>query len=195
MPSPDYRPALTAAYAQASDVVSGVRADQLGAPTPCPDYNVAQLIDHLVGAARRTAALGRGEQVEVSEFPHVELADAPDQLRRAAREAQAAWADDARLGDTVTMPWGESYTGQTIVEMYVAELATHAWDLARATGQLDRLEPELAETALGAARAMLRPEFRDAVGPGSPFGPEVAAPAQAGPWERLAAFMGRQPAG
>jgi uncharacterized protein (TIGR03086 family) len=131
----------------------------------------------------------------MAEFPHVELADAPDQLRRAAQEAGAAWADEARLGATVTMPWGESYTGQTVVEMYLTELGTHAWDLARATGQLDRLEPELAVTTLEAARAMLKPEFRDAMGPGNPFGPEVAPPAQAGPWERLAAFMGRREAG
>ena len=32
------------------------------------------------------------------------------------------------------MPWGEEYTGATLVDMYLAELAAHAWDLARATG-------------------------------------------------------------
>ena len=39
------------------------------------------------------------------------------------------------------MPWGEEYTGAPLVDMYLAELAAHAWDLARATGQLDRLDP------------------------------------------------------
>ena len=37
------------------------------------------------------------------------------------------------------MPWGEEYTGATLVDMYLAELAAHAWDLARATGQLGKL--------------------------------------------------------
>ena len=37
------------------------------------------------------------------------------------------------------MPWGEDYLGTTLVNMYLAELAAHAWDLAFATGQLDRL--------------------------------------------------------
>ena len=54
--------------------------------------------------------------------------------------------------------------------MYVAELATHAWDLARATGQLDGLNPSLPAPALDGARAMIKSEYRDLVEPGSPFG-------------------------
>ncbi len=42
------------------------------------------------------------------------------------------------------MPWGEEYTGATLVDMYLAELAAHAWDLARATGQTGKLDPSLA---------------------------------------------------
>ena len=42
------------------------------------------------------------------------------------------------------MPWGEEYTGATLVDMHLAELAAHAWDLARATGQIDKLDPSLA---------------------------------------------------
>ena len=43
----------------------------------------------------------------------------------------------------VHMPWGEEYTGATLVDMYLAELAAHAWDSARATGQIDKLDPSL----------------------------------------------------
>ena len=53
------------------------------------------------------------------------------------------------------MPWGEEYTGATLVDTYLAELAAHAWDLARATGQLDKLDPSLALPALEGARAMM----------------------------------------
>ena len=48
------------------------------------------------------------------------------------------------------MPWGEEYTGATLVDMYLAELTAHAWDLARATGQIDKLDfPRLAGTRGG----------------------------------------------
>jgi uncharacterized protein (TIGR03086 family) len=91
------------------------------------------------------------------------------------------------------MPWGEEYSGATLVDMYLSELAGHAWDLAQATGQADRLDADLATTALEGARAMLKPEYRDMAEPGSPFGPEIPAPAHADAWERLAAFLGRKP--
>jgi uncharacterized protein (TIGR03086 family) len=91
------------------------------------------------------------------------------------------------------MPWGEECIGATLVDMYLAELATHAWDLARATGQLDRLDPSLALPALDGARTLIKPQYRNMVEPGAPFGAEVPPPRGADDWERLAAFMGRDP--
>ncbi|NNN09569.1 MAG: hypothetical protein HKL85_10310 [Acidimicrobiaceae bacterium] len=84
----------------------------------------------------------------------------------------------------------------TLVDTYLAELATHAWDLAAATDQLeqlDQLDSDLATTDLFGVHAMLKPEYRNQMGKGSPFGSEVQAPTDSSPWERLAAFMGRQP--
>jgi uncharacterized protein (TIGR03086 family) len=187
----DRRPLLARAYANAQRVAGGVGPDQLSRATPCAKLDVAALIDHLVGAAGRAAAIGRGQTPTGEEFPHVELADAPRELGRAAEEAEAAWADDDRMEATVTMPWGEVYTGATLVDMYSAELAAHAWDLAVATEQLDRLDPDLAEPALEAAHSFLKPEYRDLMEPGSPFGAEVLAPTGGDAWTRFAAFMGR----
>lgn len=189
----DRRNDLVKSYGLAADIVSGIGADQLGVATPCSEYDVATLVDHIVGAGWRAVAVGRGESPSGDEFPHVDLADAPDQLRLAAKNAEGAWSDDLRLTDTVTMPWGETYTGSTLVNMYLAELAAHAWDLAVATAQLDRLEPGLAPNALAGAKAMLKPEYRDRMGPGNPFGKEIEAPDGATDWERFAAFMGREP--
>ncbi|HZU73489.1 MAG TPA: TIGR03086 family metal-binding protein [Acidimicrobiales bacterium] len=193
MPSTDRRADLVRSYENAAVVVSSLEPGQLSGPTPCPEYDVAALVDHLVGAGWRAAALGRGEQPGADEFPHVGLAEAPDQLRQAGKEAEAAWSDDSRLAATITMPWGETYTGETLVNMYLAELAGHAWDIASATKQLDRLDQELATAALEGARAMLKPEYRNMMGEGNPFGSEVTPPADATAWERFAAFMGRQP--
>ncbi len=194
MASPDRRHALLESYENAAVIVSGITPEQIEHRTPCPGYDVANLIDHLVEAAHRAAALGRGQAPPPGDHsPHVELADAPTQLRHAAGEATQAWEDDARLSSSFTMPWGEEYSGATLVNMYLAELAAHAWDLAAATGQLARLDPSLAPPALEGARAMIKPEYRDMVAKGSPFGAEVPPPGDADDWERLAAFMGRDP--
>jgi len=194
MAEPDRRRRLFDSYENAAVIVSGIDTPALGDPTPCPKYDVARLIDHLVEAGRRAAALGHGRTPPPGDVsPHVELSEAPGQLRRAAEEAEEAWSDDSRLASEFTMPWGEGYTGATLVDMYLTELATHAWDLACATGQVDRLEPTLALPALEGARAMVKPQYRNMVEPGAPFGAEVPAPDGADDWERLAAFMGRDP--
>jgi uncharacterized protein (TIGR03086 family) len=194
MAEPDHRSALLRSYENAAVIVSGITADQVGLLTICPGYDVAGLIDHIVEAANRAAALGRGQTPAAGDnSPHVELSDAPAQLRRAADEAAQAWSDEARLVASFAMPWGEQYTGATLVNMYLAELAGHAWDLAQANGQLDRLDPSLAQPALDGARTMIKPAYRNMVEPGSPFGTEVPPPPDADQWERLAAFMGRDP--
>jgi uncharacterized protein (TIGR03086 family) len=194
MADPDRRRTLFDSYENAAMIVSGLHAEDLSHPTPCRNYDVAALIDHLVEAGRRAAALGRGQAPPPGdEHPHVDLPDAPGELRRSARDAAQAWADDSSLSSRLTMPWGEEYTGATLVNMYAAELSAHAWDLARATGQLNRLDPSLALPALEGAQALVEPQFRDAVGPGIPFGAEVPPSPDANDWDRLAAFMGRDP--
>jgi uncharacterized protein (TIGR03086 family) len=185
---------LVDSYENAAVIVSGIGADELGCPTPCPKYDVAGLIDHFVAAGHRAAALGRGQAPPPGdESPHVELSDAPGQLRSAAEEAAQAWGDSSSLSLRYAMPWGEEYTGTTLVDMYLAELAAHAWDLARATGQLDKLDPSLALPALEGARAMIKPQYRNLVETGAPFGAEISPAPDADDWERLAAFTGRDP--
>jgi uncharacterized protein (TIGR03086 family) len=190
----DRRSTLLDSYENAAVIVSGIDSEDLGHPTPCRRYDVARLIDHIVEAGHRAAALGRGQAPPPGDDPpHVELSDAPGQLRHAAEDAAQAWDDDSRLSAKFTMPWGEEYTGADLVDMYLAELAAHAWDLARATGQIDKLDPLVAIAALDGARTMIKPEYRDVVEPGSPFGEEVPPPPGADNWERLAAFVGRDP--
>jgi uncharacterized protein (TIGR03086 family) len=194
MADSDRRSTLLHSYENAAVIVSGIDAGELGHPTPCPKYDVAGLIDHLVEAGHRAAALGRGQAPPPGdESPHVELSDAPGQLRSAAEEAAQAWGDNSSLSLRYTMPWSEEYTGATLVDMYLAELAAHAWDLARATGQTGKLDPSLALPALEGARAMIKPQYRNMAGPGAPFGAEVYPAPGADDWERLAAFMGRDP--
>lgn len=190
-PTTDRRPDLYRAFEHAAGIAEGIQASQMTAHTPCSKYDVAELLDHTVMAAHRTSAIGRGEPVFDAGTPHIKLAEVPDELRRAGREAVEAWSDDSRLIVDVKMPWGEVYPGSVLVDMYLTEVATHTWDLAAATGQLERLDPSLAGPVLAAATGMLKPEYRNEEG--SPFGPEVEAPEGASTWERVAAFMGRQP--
>ena len=74
MATPDRRSILIDAYENAAVIVSGIRPDQLRNATPCRGYDVAGLIDHVVEAGRRAAALGRGQAPPSGDAsPHVEL--------------------------------------------------------------------------------------------------------------------------
>jgi hypothetical protein len=59
MADSDRRSTLLDSYENAAVIVSGIAADELGHLTPCPGYDVAALIDHLVEAGHRAAAPGR----------------------------------------------------------------------------------------------------------------------------------------
>jgi hypothetical protein len=107
MAESDRRTPLLESYENAAVIVSGITAERLTLRTPCPGYDVAGLIDHTIEAAYRAAALGRGRAPPAGDHsPHVELADAPTRLRRAAEEAAQAWGDDSRLSSSFTMPLG-----------------------------------------------------------------------------------------
>ncbi|MGD0882781.1 MAG: hypothetical protein ABSB09_14540 [Acidimicrobiales bacterium] len=115
------------AYENAAVIVSGIDVEDLGNPTPCRKFDVACLGDHIVEAGHRAAGLGRRQTPPPEDrSPHVELSDAPGQLRQAAKDAEQAWDEDTRLSSKFTMPWGEKHTGSILVDMYLAELAAHA---------------------------------------------------------------------
>jgi uncharacterized protein (TIGR03086 family) len=191
--TPDYRLQLFLSFEQAVALCDAVNSSQLQEPTPCPAMDVSALLDHVVFAARRAAGLGSGEAPSSDDagIPHVELGDVPSAIRVAASESKESWHDDASLTRTITMPWGETYSGADLVGMYLVEIATHGWDLASATGTTNLLDEQLGADALACALSTIRKDYRNAEG--HPFGPEVEPPAEATDWERLAAFMGRTP--
>jgi uncharacterized protein (TIGR03086 family) len=165
---------LIRALDQAGDVLDRVHADDLVSPTPCDNWSVSALVDHLVATPSRFLAGMRGEGLDWSaEPPHVEHGWGPE-FRNHADDLVHAWHE---LEGAPPTP----------AQWQVAELAVHTWDLATAIGRsVERLDPEVAETALEFMHASLRPELR-----GQAFGPEQPAPPDAGPYARLAAFAGR----
>lgn len=167
---------LQHALDQAGEVLDHVHADDLGQRTPCPDWDVAALADHLIATPSNFVTMMRGDQPDWSApAPHVDEGRG-QAFRAGADDLMHAWHGvDRADGDLGPAAW------------QVAEVAVHTWDLAVAIGwPLDRLDPEVAETALGYLRDSLKPEMRDPV-----FGPEQTAPADAGPYDQLAAFAGR----
>jgi uncharacterized protein (TIGR03086 family) len=172
------------AAAVADSVISAVKPDQHGDPTPCTDWSVRQLINHLVvGNLTFTSMVTDGPGPDRSQD---QLGDDPlGAFRGTVRELRAAFSADGVMDRTYPTPFGQS-PGIILVTMRAMEMSVHSWDIAKATGQSTDLDPELADWGLRALRNAL-PTVRD----GSPFGTEQPAPPDATAADRLAAYAGR----
>jgi uncharacterized protein (TIGR03086 family) len=161
---------------QATGLLGDVPEERLDASTPCPDWTVADLVDHLVLGPANFAASVRGEEVDWSApTPHVG-AERADAFRAAADELIAAWEKRG----TDAAPIGPDWQS--------AEVAVHTYDLATALGRgTSDLDPEPAERGLAFMQANLRPEMR-----GHAFREEQPAPEGADAYQRIAAFAGRR---
>jgi uncharacterized protein (TIGR03086 family) len=156
------------------DVPSGAEGD----PTPCPQWSVKDLVDHIVAAPSRFARMVRGEEVDWSATPSAGREPAT-QFRAHAEDLLRAVADDAAPGGPVAVTW------------QCAELAVHTWDLATAIGRsTGDLDAEVAERGLAFMRAGLTEDNRAPA-----FGPERPAPEGADAYQRIAAFAGRSISG
>ena len=165
---------LARALDQAGDVLDQVRSEALSARTPCGDWDLATLADHLVGAPRRFLAMMRGEEIDWSAPPE---------------HVTEEWGPAFRVGgDDLIHEWHEHAAEAPMsADWQTAELAVHTWDVATTIGYpMERLDPEVAARGLDFMRANLTAENRGPV-----FGPEQVVSEDAGPYEQIAAYAGR----
>lgn len=186
--------AFEGAVASTAEIVKGTPDSQAGAPTPCVDWDVRSLLNHVVGTLWLAEGLFADREprylMAPGGLPSADLIGG-DAVAAYAEASSAALAA-AGAGDALTRvhatPLGEM-PGPALAGFTTLDILVHGWDLAKATGQPADLDGRLAEHALRfAEQALATPESRS-----SRIGPPVAVSADAPVTERLAAFLGRQP--
>ena len=166
-------------------LISNIRADQWSAPTPCTDWTVRELVNHLIGMNRVFAALLAGQPPPPRPpADHIEE-DPVGAYRDSAAVLQAAFGRPGVLERAYPGPLGTA-TGAERLKIRLYDLLAHGWDLAQATEQPADLPDDLAAQSLAFARTQLTGQAR----PGR-FGPAQSVAEQAPAIERLAAFLGR----
>jgi uncharacterized protein (TIGR03086 family) len=163
-------------------VLANVGADQFDAPTPCSEWTISDLIEHVLFGNERV-----GIWSGLSEEPPARPDGAVAAHRATAAAAQEIFAGPDGMSMMFKLPFGE-FPGQLFVGMRTSDVLTHAWDLAVATGQPTDIDPELSAESLAGVRAFVGPDFR---GPGKPFGEERPCSSERAPADQLAAFLGR----
>lgn len=164
--------------------IAKVPDDRWESPAPCEGWSARDVVRHLVDTP--AMFFGLVNQPGPTGGPSVD--EDPVGAFRHAREAVQRALDDPAVAD---LPYegfmGASTFAKGIDQFLSADLVIHAWDLARATGQDERLDPEEVH---GLFEAML-PLDEMLRAPGA-FGPKVEAPPDADEQTRLLCFLGRQ---
>lgn len=173
-------------------LVEGTTGDLLDRPSPCAGWTARDVINHITGGATMFAI-----SAEAGSVPDEEMAqlmggdnlgtDPQGAWKIAADRAMTAFEIPGVLERMVKLPFGEMPAGVAL-NIAVFDVATHATDIARATGQTISDEG-LLEAALEMGKQMVGPELRvpgvfDAEQPISPDAPIS---------DRLLAFAGRRP--
>lgn len=127
-------------------VVRQVEADQWTLPTPCADWDVRALVNHVLSEARWTAPLLSGLSIaDVGDRLDGDLlGDDPHASWGSARDEAADAARDARIDGVVQLSFGETPVSEYLNQL-TADYLIHSWDLAVAIGADDRLDPELVD--------------------------------------------------
>ncbi|MDQ0959913.1 uncharacterized protein (TIGR03086 family) [Streptomyces sp. B4I13] len=179
---------LGRARERAEPVLRGIPDAALAGPTPCAEYDVKALVNHVFQVVVQFQRLAAKEASDFGETPD-RVGAGPDWRARLVAETDrlvAAWsAPGAEEGTTGAMDMPARLVGS----MALLDLTVHVWDLARATGQEFPGADEAVVAELAGAVAVLEPTARRT----GVFGEAVAAAEDASPFERLLARTGRDP--
>jgi uncharacterized protein (TIGR03086 family) len=171
--------------------VHDVQPAQWSAPTPCTDWDVRTLVNHVVYEDRWTVPLCEGATIaEVGDRFDGDMlgADPAGNADEAAAQADAAFSAPGVLDRAVHLSFGDT-PAQEYMQQMLADHLIHAWDLAAAIGADRQLDPEAVR-----ACAQWFVEREDLYRQGGAIGARVEVPATASEQDQLLAKFGRDSA-
>lgn len=170
------------------ELLSGVGDDQLAGPTPCADYAVRDLIEHVDQVARGFTALARNEDDDAAAGAAIDGDDWRTSVGVRVEGLGEAWADPVAWRRS-TDSGGLELSNELWGKIAFTEIVVHGWDLARATGQPFDLPAETLRACWDHVAEFV---------PNAPipelWAPPVELPADAPLIDRIVAITGRDPA-
>ncbi|MEV4754742.1 TIGR03086 family metal-binding protein [Micromonospora sp. NPDC049559] len=177
---------LATAAAPARAVVRGIRDDQLALPTPCAEYAVRDLLNHLFHVVVQFQGLASRQPADFVTTPDYLDGDWRGRFATETGRLAEAWSDPSAL-DGVSP--GMGMPQETVGNMALVDLTVHAWELARATGQPYEPDPAVVSALYEPMERLLPQGRRFGV-----FADPVPVPAEATEFDRLLGLTGRDPA-
>lgn len=169
-----------------TELVEGTDPARWDDPAPVEGWRARDVVGHLVEWL--TGFLAGGAGVQLPDGPSVE--DDPVGAWRVHADAVQALLDDPATADRIlSNPHvGDVPLDQAIARFYTGDVFQHTWDLARATGQDDTLDPERCAAMLAEMEGM-----EEVLRASGQYGERVEVPDDADVQTRLIGFIGRDP--
>ena len=169
--------------------VDAIGTRQWDGPTPCTDWDVRTLVNHLVYEARWAPDLFHGKTVEEvgDRYEGDLLGDDPVAAWKSGNaQARAAISEAGALDRIVHLSFGD-VPGSEYLSQLITDLAIHGWDLARAIGADETIDPGLVEWLLPYVK-----EHADEIAGSGMFGKQIDVGAGADDQTQLLALLGRK---
>jgi uncharacterized protein (TIGR03086 family) len=187
---------LEPAAQRIADLVAGVADDQLSAPTPCPEYTLGDLLEHVGGLALAfTAAATKTHGEMTSQAPAGDASRLPANWRTKIPAdllaMAAAWRDPAAWSG-MTRAGGVDLPGEIGGLVALDEITIHGWDVAVSSGQPYAADQSTLQAVQGFLASFSIPGAEDQRG--EIFGPVVEVPDDAPLQDRVIGLAGRDPA-
>jgi uncharacterized protein (TIGR03086 family) len=170
-------------------VIDGVPDEELGAPTPCTEFDLRMVANHMLGTVEAMRRVGASEPMD----PEDPWGTNGDNMRAEWRDdltqrlngyAEAWGRPEAWQGEAM----GGAMTKEGVGDLGFVEVILHGWDLAKSSGQ----EVDYDDAAVGRALEILD-QIAEVGRAHGAFGPEVSVPDDAEPFAKVLAKAGRDP--
>ncbi|MGV0849429.1 TIGR03086 family metal-binding protein [Mycolicibacterium phlei] len=181
-PPADELGAAEKSFAVLVHVLNGVAADDLHKQTPCREFDLAGLTDHLLNSITGLGAMAGAQFGERNRGAPV-----ASQVVEPGRAALDAWRRRGLDGQVDFH--GNAGPARMMVGILALEFLVHAWDYATTVGRPVDAPDSLSDYVLRFAQSVITPQARGAAG----FDDPVDVAADAGALERLIAYTGRRP--
>lgn len=168
------------------ELVDAVPAAAWDRPSPVPEWTARDVVRHLVEWFPSFLAGGAG--VTLPQGPSVD--DDPSAAWHTMSKGVQSLLDDPAAADTMlsNRHIGDVPLPQAVSRFFTADVFMHTWDLARATGQDETLDPERCAMMLEGMAPL-----DEALRSSGQYGPKVPVPDDADVQTRMLAFIGRDP--
>jgi uncharacterized protein (TIGR03086 family) len=179
-------------------ILAQVRREHLGRPTPCTEWDLDELLRHMVSHHRGFAAAtkagpdGGPAPADPATWQVATLGDDPYLMYRdAAAAVTAAFAEPGVLQRRLEILGYGTFPAKVAMNMHAVDFLAHGWDVAKAIGVPPQLDERLCEVGLRIASGW--PDTPKTWGPNGAFRHRIPVAATASAGDRLMGLLGRDP--